>query len=332
MINFVGGGLGGRKESGQLRFGGRDRPFRRPFILPHIDEPSSCTPATESSQKHLNDLSSHNDGFDCREKDMKETTPGFSRYECDGKISWSKNYCDEDRRKYKRQAHEKISEHFHQGRDSSEMKDGSHNKQYSWDKGFSKKYETYKPSNYEERYPQGRRDHHWDLKETGHKSSNYSKKYSHSRSEDFWGHASQDSHHYIEYAHDNKRDLYSQESRHKDKMYDKRSYDMHYCYTKPSQTDKKSESQKGSFKNECEIKDYYKESVKHRHKREYSSETSSSCESSSRSKRKKSKHKKKRYKSDSDESVRSSKSKAVKKHKHKKKKKSKKKHSSRESD
>ena len=26
-----GGGFGGRKESGQLRFGGRDRPFRRPL-------------------------------------------------------------------------------------------------------------------------------------------------------------------------------------------------------------------------------------------------------------------------------------------------------------
>ncbi|KAI5062050.1 hypothetical protein GOP47_0022589 [Adiantum capillus-veneris] len=27
----LGGGLGGRKESGQLRFGGRDRPFRKPL-------------------------------------------------------------------------------------------------------------------------------------------------------------------------------------------------------------------------------------------------------------------------------------------------------------
>ncbi len=27
----LGGGLGGMKESGQLRFGGRDRPFRRPM-------------------------------------------------------------------------------------------------------------------------------------------------------------------------------------------------------------------------------------------------------------------------------------------------------------
>lgn len=27
----LGGGLGGKKESGQLRFGGRDRPHRLPF-------------------------------------------------------------------------------------------------------------------------------------------------------------------------------------------------------------------------------------------------------------------------------------------------------------
>ncbi|XP_026875506.2 U11/U12 small nuclear ribonucleoprotein 35 kDa protein [Electrophorus electricus] len=30
----LGGGLGGKKESGQLRFGGRDRPFRRPISVP----------------------------------------------------------------------------------------------------------------------------------------------------------------------------------------------------------------------------------------------------------------------------------------------------------
>jgi hypothetical protein len=28
---FTGGGLGGLKESGQLRFGGRERPFRAPL-------------------------------------------------------------------------------------------------------------------------------------------------------------------------------------------------------------------------------------------------------------------------------------------------------------
>lgn len=29
----LGGGFGGKKESGQLRFGGRDRPFKRPINL-----------------------------------------------------------------------------------------------------------------------------------------------------------------------------------------------------------------------------------------------------------------------------------------------------------
>uniref|UniRef100_A0A8C4NFC2 U11/U12 small nuclear ribonucleoprotein 35 kDa protein n=1 Tax=Eptatretus burgeri TaxID=7764 RepID=A0A8C4NFC2_EPTBU len=29
----LGGGLGGKKESGQLRFGGRDRPFRKPILM-----------------------------------------------------------------------------------------------------------------------------------------------------------------------------------------------------------------------------------------------------------------------------------------------------------
>ena len=31
MPRRLGGGLGGRKESGQLRFGGRDRPFKKPM-------------------------------------------------------------------------------------------------------------------------------------------------------------------------------------------------------------------------------------------------------------------------------------------------------------
>lgn len=30
-ILMLGGGLGGKKESGQLRFGGKDRPFRKPM-------------------------------------------------------------------------------------------------------------------------------------------------------------------------------------------------------------------------------------------------------------------------------------------------------------
>lgn len=41
-LNYSGGGFGGKKESGQLRFGGKDRPFKRP-IVPNILKPRSHT-------------------------------------------------------------------------------------------------------------------------------------------------------------------------------------------------------------------------------------------------------------------------------------------------
>ncbi|KAL2231161.1 UNVERIFIED_CONTAM: U11/U12 small nuclear ribonucleopretein, partial [Sesamum indicum] len=34
----LGGGLGGKKESGQLRFGGRERPFRAPLRQIPLDD------------------------------------------------------------------------------------------------------------------------------------------------------------------------------------------------------------------------------------------------------------------------------------------------------
>lgn len=34
-MSYLGGGFGGKKESGQLRFGGRNRPFKKP-IVPNI--------------------------------------------------------------------------------------------------------------------------------------------------------------------------------------------------------------------------------------------------------------------------------------------------------
>jgi hypothetical protein len=33
-LYMLGGGFGGKKESGQLRFGGRDRPFKKPLPVP----------------------------------------------------------------------------------------------------------------------------------------------------------------------------------------------------------------------------------------------------------------------------------------------------------
>lgn len=35
---FAGGGFGGLKESGQLRFGGKDKPFVKPVSLMNEDE------------------------------------------------------------------------------------------------------------------------------------------------------------------------------------------------------------------------------------------------------------------------------------------------------
>ncbi|XP_038209028.1 U11/U12 small nuclear ribonucleoprotein 35 kDa protein-like [Zerene cesonia] len=37
----LGGGFGGRKESGQLRFGCRDRPFRKPFLITPKNDPGT---------------------------------------------------------------------------------------------------------------------------------------------------------------------------------------------------------------------------------------------------------------------------------------------------
>lgn len=39
----LGGGIGGKKESGQLRFGGKDRPFRKPIIVEHDKLPQGST-------------------------------------------------------------------------------------------------------------------------------------------------------------------------------------------------------------------------------------------------------------------------------------------------
>jgi len=35
-LNVSGGGFGGKKESGQLRFGGRDRPYKKPLPVPGL--------------------------------------------------------------------------------------------------------------------------------------------------------------------------------------------------------------------------------------------------------------------------------------------------------
>lgn len=49
----LGGGFGGKKESGQLRFGCRDRPFKRPIVLgKHRSENSYNRHSSDSDQRH----------------------------------------------------------------------------------------------------------------------------------------------------------------------------------------------------------------------------------------------------------------------------------------
>ncbi|XP_053556482.1 U11/U12 small nuclear ribonucleoprotein 35 kDa protein [Bombina bombina] len=47
----LGGGFGGKKESGQLRFGGRDRPFRKPINLPNFPNHGSADTREEKRQR-----------------------------------------------------------------------------------------------------------------------------------------------------------------------------------------------------------------------------------------------------------------------------------------
>jgi len=51
-VNIPGGGFGGKKESGQLRFGGRDRPFRKPLPVPVVSKNKMCV----EEEQRLNEV------------------------------------------------------------------------------------------------------------------------------------------------------------------------------------------------------------------------------------------------------------------------------------
>ncbi|CAG8599977.1 62_t:CDS:2 [Paraglomus occultum] len=53
----LGGGFGGRKESGQLRFGARDRPFKRPFATMTVGGETFFNPRISSRTTHPSDQS-----------------------------------------------------------------------------------------------------------------------------------------------------------------------------------------------------------------------------------------------------------------------------------
>lgn len=65
----LGGGFGGKKESGQLRFGGRDRPFRKPINLPVF----SCSTRLEGHGEKRQRSRSRERPYDWRGKKTEYT-------------------------------------------------------------------------------------------------------------------------------------------------------------------------------------------------------------------------------------------------------------------
>ncbi|XP_060533402.1 U11/U12 small nuclear ribonucleoprotein 35 kDa protein-like [Cylas formicarius] len=75
----LGGGFGGKKESGQLRFGGRDRPFRKPVALEVKEEEEKRR--KERGRKKKQDEEEHNSrrAERSRERDRKRRSPPLKR-------------------------------------------------------------------------------------------------------------------------------------------------------------------------------------------------------------------------------------------------------------
>ncbi|KAF5919786.1 hypothetical protein HPG69_002762 [Diceros bicornis minor] len=77
----LGGGLGGKKESGQLRFGGRDRPFRKPINLPVVKNEQYREAKREkrersrSRERHWDSRTRDRDHDRGREKRWQEREP-----------------------------------------------------------------------------------------------------------------------------------------------------------------------------------------------------------------------------------------------------------------
>lgn len=49
MFSIAGGGLSGNKESGQLRFGGREKPFRAPLYVSFVSYATILPPISIAS-------------------------------------------------------------------------------------------------------------------------------------------------------------------------------------------------------------------------------------------------------------------------------------------
>ena len=85
----LGGGFGGKKESGQLRFGCKDRPFRRPLLVGENNDRFSRKIRTPHSDNYEDNRKSDND-YKKYERDGKQDNEESYRRDCDSKIEYRK--------------------------------------------------------------------------------------------------------------------------------------------------------------------------------------------------------------------------------------------------
>ncbi len=119
----LGGGFGGRKESGQLRFGGRDRPFRKPILvtrdvtdagrdvlrLPDGGEDSSRHHGEQSNRYHGYRNTEHDRGGRDRgwRSDGRDHSRRDYRDHRDRRDHYSRNYGDRDRGRGEKESFER---------------------------------------------------------------------------------------------------------------------------------------------------------------------------------------------------------------------------------
>lgn len=335
----LGGGLGGRKESGQLRFGGRDRPFKKPFILPPEPNVPASKFDSEAPLKYFNDSRESKEAASSGEK----LSYGKNDY---AKRSYSNHYPKDTKRNYRKDLTENYSDYgdnydndrWYQSHNSDESFRGFRGKRkfmqdkesdydhQSYHEGDPRKYrKTYEDSN--SRYEDHKKVDHRYRGEKNSESS-FSEEYRRSRNIETVEHKSRYAEGNAKLRDEGYRKFSDGTSRlhgHHTKFYSdhhsqgmeykegKERYDRHNhdSFEFEVETTKSRDKEKNLGSPE-------KSRKKKKHKRRYSSSSSESDEAGAKRKKKKKKHKKDSRNNDSDNSEFSNESKGRKKHKKKK--------------
>ena len=148
----LGGGLGGFKGSGQLRFGGRDRPFKKPIIIDptrprqivsKYDEDKRNYEKHKHSDRHKSRKNSHHDNRH-RKSGVKRQGSLSSDYQVPGlekrrgRSNIVEDKCPESDRRYDGRQPRKHNSEFEEDKGYKEKRTHKHKKQSSKHKHRSK--------------------------------------------------------------------------------------------------------------------------------------------------------------------------------------------------